>query len=109
MGRYQEALNKIIRSCCSYCEDNNGCQNCKIKQRCNATAKSWVDTLQELIDKEEIPMKVDKTTIRKEDMTGEGYYFLPFACCPNCKRGVSEDNEYCPHCGQKLDWSDSDE
>lgn len=52
MNKYQDSLNKIIKSCCSYCDDDNGCQNCKIKQRCNATAKSWVNTLQELIDKE---------------------------------------------------------
>ena len=51
-NKYQESLNKIIRSCCPYCYDDNGCQNCEIKQICNATAKSWVDTLQELVDKE---------------------------------------------------------
>ena len=98
MGRYQEALNKIIRSCCSYCEDNNGCQNCKIKQRCNATAKSWVDTLQELIDKEELPMK---PPLKWE-------YAKPQTRC-KCSAGVEKYHTYCWNCGQKLDWSDSDE
>ena len=96
-NKYQEALNKIIRSCCPYCYDDNGCQNCEIKQTCNATAKSWVDTIQELVDKEK-PMKV---IIPKE---------IDFAYCPKCNEKILLGKpNYCCHCGQKLDWSDEDE
>ena len=118
MDKYQVALNNIIKSCCSYCNDNNGCQNCKIKQRCNATAKKWVDTLQELIDKE-TPMKPIKEII--DDSYDDNDRSIDFQWerikCPNCKEDlVSEpefrdfvDYPYCPLCSQKLDWSDNDE
>lgn len=52
MNRYQKALNKIVKSSCPNCIDENGCSSCDIEKVCNATAKSWVDTLQKLIDKE---------------------------------------------------------
>ena len=78
MNKYQEALNKIIRSCCSYCEDDNGCQNCEIKQRCNATAKSWVDTLQELVNKEESMKPVRKGKLN--------WYHCP--CCDKSLYGI---------------------
>lgn len=92
INKYQEALIKLVSHNYSTRSEKN----------------EYINTLLELVNKE-TPMEVDKTTIRKEDMTGEGYYFLPFACCPNCKRDVFEDDEYCPHCGQRLDWSDDDE
>lgn len=47
---YQYALNSIVKSCCPNCHDNNGCLNCSIKESCNATAKYWVDRLQDLIN-----------------------------------------------------------
>lgn len=106
-NKYQEALEELCSRC--YVESEKCTCHARYKGgKCNNNCE-YRQTLQELINKEEIPMKVDKTTIRKEDMTGEGYYFLPFACCPNCKRDVFEDDEYCPHCGQRLDWSDDDE
>lgn len=103
MNKYQKALNKIIRSCCPYCCDDNGCQKCEIKQTCNATAKSWVDTLQELVDKE-----TPKGVIN----TGTEIF------CPRCSKMfnfVIGGNglcvtipQYCSECGQKLG-SDTDE
>lgn len=27
------------------------------------------------------------------------------SCCPNCKRGVSREDNFCSYCGQSLDWS----
>lgn len=32
-----------------------------------------------------------------------------FAFCPSCKRIVYDIYNYCPGCGQKLDWSDDEE
>lgn len=43
----------------------------------------------------------------------DGYYDLP-CVCPNCGSNVANeaDNdyqfEYCYHCGQKIDWSDTE-
>ena len=78
-NKYQEALDKIINS-----NDNEHLLRCEC-----------CDILQELIDKEN-PMKPLKLS--------EGDF------CGNCKYEIPENVEkYCPHCGQKLDWSDKDE
>ena len=29
--------------------------------------------------------------------------------CSNCENLVLYEHKFCPHCGQKLDWSESDE
>ena len=112
MNKYQEALNKIVRSCCPYCYDDNGCQNCEIKQTCNATAKSWVDTLQELVDKE-TPMKVDKNTKGSFPNYDKDDTYHTTYKCPKCNCTIHldwhEQRNFCPECAVKLDWSDTDE
>lgn len=47
---------------------------------------------------------------------GDGYYngelILDMYDCPNCEKSYEiecDDYKYCPNCGQKLDWSESDE
>ena len=45
MNNYQKALNKIVKSSCPNCNDENGCLNCDIKHICNALAKDCVDKL----------------------------------------------------------------
>lgn len=53
MNKYQEALDNIIISSCPIAiKSKEPCSSCKINKTCNALAKDWVDTLQELIDKE---------------------------------------------------------
>ena len=102
MSKYQEALNNIVKSCCPNC-DTNGCKDCSIEKICNATAKQWVDTLQEL---------VDKATPKKVNEPDEwGYYGCPV--CDGCQYNPLSDTtwalrkaKYCPDCGQALDWSD---
>ena len=107
-NKYQSALNKIIRSCCPYCYDDNGCKNCEIKQTCNATAKSWVDTLQELVDKE-TPMKPTRRLTFVEYKThylDKDYEMLYH--CPKCDEAICISSR-CYKCNQFLDWSDTDE
>lgn len=101
MNKYQDALNKIVKSCCSNCIDENGCSSCDIEKICNATAKSWVNTLQELVDKE---------TPNKPSYLNYGGYKIGNWHCPKCDNIVDKNYGYCKHCGQKLeDWSDEDE
>lgn len=104
MNKYQDALNKIVKSSCPNCIDENGCSTCDIEKICNATAKSWVNRLQELIDKE-TPIKTTSAE------TEPGAYY---GVCESCGSGIRlcqhYDNEkekwikecYCPYCGQKL-------
>lgn len=62
----------------------------------------------------QMPKKPDtKTTNRGIDITGE-YNIDSDYICPNCKTVVGdyekEDHfyNYCPDCGQALDWSDTE-
>ena len=79
MNRHQQALNRIVKSCCPNCIDENGCSSCDIEKVCNATAKSWVDTLQKLINEynelksllEEY--NIDKSNIREMLMKANMY------------------------------------
>lgn len=60
--------------------------------------------IKELVDKS-APMKVDLSTKRLEDYTGEDCYFRPYYDCPKCEEEIEKDVIYCPYCGQALDWS----
>lgn len=54
----------------------------------------------------QIPKKVQLRHIRKFDGFDDGE-------CPTCGRTVSRDcdgaDDFCPDCGQKLDWGDDEE
>lgn len=48
MSKYQEALDNLVKVSCP---KQVSCTECDINKICNCTAKEYVDTLQELIDK----------------------------------------------------------
>lgn len=55
-----------------------------------------VNYLIELIERD-TPMKVDSPN----------YYGFGYYKCPKCMDIVIEERfNYCPHCGQRLDWSE---
>lgn len=106
MNKYQEALNKIVKSCCPNCT-TNGCKDCSIEKICNATAKSWVDRLQELVDKA-TPKKVK--IIYDDDWDEFGNRMIFEERCPICNEDIGDvGGAYCHSCGQALDWSDEDD
>lgn len=91
MNKYQEALNNlIINSCPVAIGSKEPCSSCKYNKICNALARDWIDTLQELVDKE-TPMK-----------PLEDNYLGEFMC--ECGSPITKDHKYCPYCGQKLNW-----
>lgn len=101
MNKHQKALNKIVENCCPNCHDDKGCSSCSIEKICNCTAKDWVNTLQELVDKSTPKMFKIKT-----DTDGRMIYV-----CPNCGNILvkfwSEVEtitmyNYCDNCGQAL-------
>lgn len=101
MNKYQEALNKIVKSCCPDCS-MNGCKDCSIEKICNT--KQWVDTLQELVDK----------ATPKKPKPVEMFGHTIMRRCPVCNTRPLLDHslyykqKYCDNCGQALDWSDED-
>ena len=73
--------------------------------------------IDELVNKE-TPMKVNKQTNKEKSyLTDVSYVYedVVLGKCPNCETYLHEENEYgeiidyCPYCGQRLDWSDTDE
>lgn len=62
-----------------------------------------IELVEKLVDKA-TPMKVDLSTERKEDYTGEDWYYQRYYDCPKCNEEIERYVDYCPYCGQKLDW-----
>ena len=65
---------------------------------------------------EECRAAVEKQTAKKPDYEGDGYadghLVYDTWICPCCGKHYEVDYDnynYCPDCGQKLDWSDEDE
>lgn len=64
-----------------------------------------LDVIKELVDKE---------TPKKPDYEGDGYddngqINYDTWICPNCRKRYEvdyDDYDYCPNCGQKLDWEE---
>lgn len=56
---------------------------------------------------------LEKQVTKKPHLWGDGYYngelIIDMYNCPNCNESYElyyETYDYCPKCGQKLDWSE---
>lgn len=63
----------------------------------NKEVEDAVESLQELINKEKA-LQVDEETEHIE-VYADTYYN-----CPKCNKEIEIHTNYCPYCGQKLDW-----
>jgi predicted RNA-binding Zn-ribbon protein involved in translation (DUF1610 family) len=61
---------------------------------------NYIESLQELVDKE-TPMEVNMEYYHLEDE-----YQHPIYSCPKCGKHINDEDNYCRHCGQRLDWSE---
>ena len=97
MNKYKEALKKIVETSCP---EKVYCDECNFSYFCNKTAKEWVDTLRELVEKEEPKTPID---IQGGCIPKNGY-------CPNCGNFVAQTcaGTRCTVCGQKLKWDDDE-
>ena len=101
MKKYQEALNRILDDDYDFPHDFYGEDKATTKER-------DTDIMQEL---------VDKATLKKPNIWGDGYddkgqLIYDMYDCPNCDKTYELDYEkydYCPKCGQAIDWSDENE
>jgi predicted RNA-binding Zn-ribbon protein involved in translation (DUF1610 family) len=75
---------------------------------CDYNVEPYLNVIQELVDKE-TPMKV----IYENDLVDENVIVNTWVYCPTCKEEIPyelwENLNYCPNCGQHLDWRDKDE
>lgn len=111
MNKYQEALITVSKSCKSLAMEFSFSKICD-------TDKKALNILKELVDKE-TPKKVIKETIYDAyDCNDRSIGFeYEIKNCPNCNLDLVnetedrdfEDWDYCPNCGQKLDWSDEND
>lgn len=96
MNKYQESLDNLIRVSCPR---KVSCKECDFEKLCNSQAKGYVDTIQELVDRDtpKKPIKDEPSRIR----------YVPTYVCPSCGQRFSGwESKFCYHCGQKLDLSD---
>ncbi len=106
MNKFQEAMKNIRFDIlnCGDCDGDNDKSICKTK----CVKNKDLSLLQELIDKQ-TPLTVNYIA----DGYADGYPVYDTAICPNCTRTFEvfdeEHYNYCPTCGQHLNWSEENE
>ena len=96
MNKYQEALNELCSRC--YVESEKCTCHPKYKGgKCNNNCEHK-QALQELIDKEETPMK--PKVIWQSDVLDRERYRVHL--CPKCNCHLGFDDCYCRLCGQRV-------
>lgn len=94
MNKYQEALDNIGSL---YMHDEDGEADCILSE---SFMKDDYDILKELVEKA-TPIKFVKSYSK---------YSKESWLCPSCRRKLKKEwqhnNNYCPKCGQKIEWSE---
>ena len=90
MNKELEALRRIKKS--------HFIAMCLIGGNRDIETENAIETIEQALKRNET-MKVDLETIVSNS-------FGDFYNCPKCGEAVRIYDNYCPHCGQKLDWSD---
>lgn len=107
MNKYQEALNNLKEPTEEWLDKKLQLAE-NMDEPITFKHQSDINILQEL---------VDKATLKKPNIWGDGYddkgqLIYDMYDCPNCDKTYELDYEkydYCPKCGQAIDWSDVNE
>ena len=115
------------RNICYQQEYNGGCDTCP----CNRTAKEAIENLKKLKSfhngsygssirtaiealEKQVPKKPIKKKMATLNKTPNAFSWESIRCCPRCKSNLvvkifgKHLEDYCPLCGQRIDWSDAD-
>lgn len=95
MNKYQEALTNIGYSASHL---NNHIYEC------DDICDEYVDDI--LTDCDLLQELVDKETPKKVKPFPNSFYIKT---CPNCSSALETKRNYCDNCGQRLDWSNTNE
>lgn len=95
MNEFQEALLNIRYF---YAQ----AQKYKKMQKYNATRQ--LETLQELVNRA-TPKKPVEKKFNEATMWDCADYFVERNACPTCKIKIINKSDFCPCCGQAIDWS----
>lgn len=87
MNKYQEALENAVD--------------------CGIISKDW-KVLKELVDKA-TPKKPKIKAFNEAEPWDCADYFVERNACPACERKMINKSDFCPNCGQAIDWSTDDE
>lgn len=107
MNKYQEK----IKECLHKLAENTPGRYCT-KEELNNLGKYVLEICDKAdkYDDKETAMKVDESTLKEIDFTGEDYYYNDYYDCPKCKyRYITINSTYCENCGQRLDFGEVDE
>ena len=89
MSKYEDALYTLLDIISEYRVDKYIISNKEIEDA--------ADSLEELINRDK-SMQVIKDTEHIE------VYAITCYNCPKCNKEIQIHTNYCPYCGQKLDW-----
>ena len=99
-SKYQEALDRVKEIYIYLCDEFN-------LKKSAVKMNDDIEVLQELVDK-----AVPKKPFYEADGYDEnGELIYDTWICPNCNHYYEvdyDDYDYCPNCGQVIDWSDED-
>lgn len=91
------------------------CHNCDHKDEYIEELEAEIQQYRAISTVEECRAAVEKQTARRPDYEGDGYadghLVYDTWICPCCGKHYEVDYDnynYCPDCGQKLDWSDEE-
>ena len=91
------------------------CHNCDHKDEYIEELEAEIQQYRAIGTVEECRAAVEKQTAKKPDYEGDGYadghLVYDTWICPCCGKHYEVDYDnynYCPDCGQKLDWSDEE-
>lgn len=91
------------------------CHNCDHKDEYIEELEAEIQQYRAIGTPEECRAAVEKQTARRPDYEGDGYadghLVYDTWICPCCGKHYEVDYDnynYCPDCGQKLDWSDEE-
>ena len=110
-----EAITMMKNTVIDYKNLRNGLE-CKVMIDIAIKAMEEVQEYRKIGTVEECREVIEKTKAKKPDYEGNGYadghMVYDTWICPNC--GVKyevdyEQYDFCPDCGQKIDWSDENE
>lgn len=90
MSKYEDALYTLLDIISEYRVDKYIISNKEIEDA--------ADSLEELINRDK-SMQVNKDTEHIE------VYAITCYNCPKCNKEIQIHTNYCPYCGQKLNWS----
>lgn len=90
MSKYEDALYTLLDIISEYRVDKYIISNKEIEDA--------ADSLEELINRDK-SMQVNKGTEHIE------VYAITCYNCPKCNKEIQIHTNYCPYCGQKLNWS----